>query len=155
MAVSVARFTVAVSTPGVLLRNRSMRLTQLAQVIPSIGSWTSTGVGGTSATVPVMFACILPGSIPPGSARTARIPVHSGRARLHRPAGTLGGDPRRGRAGRPRGPPTPHSDERLPRFRGEAGRHDPGAARAGHLARGPRCPGASRRADTQVDGQLG
>ena len=41
MAISVARLTVASSTPGVLPRKRSIRFTHEAQVMPSIGSWIS------------------------------------------------------------------------------------------------------------------
>ena len=43
VARSVARFTFASTTPSVLLRNRSMRLTHDAQVMPSIGSTISIG----------------------------------------------------------------------------------------------------------------
>jgi hypothetical protein len=43
VARSVARFTEASSTPGVFLRNRSMRATHDAQVMPSMGSSSSIG----------------------------------------------------------------------------------------------------------------
>src|SRR6266550_4590479 len=46
VAISVARLTVAFSTPGVFLRNRSMRLTQLAQVIPATGTKISAVARG-------------------------------------------------------------------------------------------------------------
>ncbi len=41
VATSVARLTVASWTPGVLRRNRSIRFTHEAQVMPSIGRATS------------------------------------------------------------------------------------------------------------------
>ena len=61
VARSVARFTLASRTPSVLLRNRSIRLTHDAQVMPSIGSTISIGfaLSGIGAV-----AVILPGSIP-------------------------------------------------------------------------------------------
>src|SRR6478672_7163850 len=69
VARSVARFTLASRTPSVLLRNRSIRLTHDAQVIPSIGRTMSIGFGlvGVGAV-----AVILPGSIAHDSRRTAR-----------------------------------------------------------------------------------
>ncbi len=68
VARSVARFTLASRTPSVLFRNRSIRLTHDAQVIPSIGRTMSIGLGlvGVGAV-----AFILPGSIPRHSRRTA------------------------------------------------------------------------------------
>src|SRR4029078_5199015 len=56
VAISVARLTVADSTPGVFRRKRSMRLTQDAQVIPSIGRESSAGAA---------WSLILPGGISP------------------------------------------------------------------------------------------
>ena len=52
VARSVARLTLASSTPGVFLRNRSMRLTHEAQVIPSIGRTISIGRRRGSSTEP-------------------------------------------------------------------------------------------------------
>ena len=52
VARSVARLTAARSTPGVFVRNRSMRFTHEAQVIPSMGR-----------TISIAWFCILPGSI--------------------------------------------------------------------------------------------
>ncbi len=43
VARSVARLTAARSTPGVFVRNRSMRLTHEAQVMPSMGRTISIG----------------------------------------------------------------------------------------------------------------
>src|SRR4029450_4416817 len=64
---SVARLTVASVTPGVLRRNRSMRFTQLAHVIPSMGSVVvACGVGEAAGSV------ILLGSIPPGVRESGR-----------------------------------------------------------------------------------
>jgi len=60
VAFSVARLTEACSTPGVLLRNRSMRLTHEAQVMPSIGRTISMGRGASEDAV------ILGGSIAAG-----------------------------------------------------------------------------------------
>src|SRR5947209_7150849 len=48
VATSVARLTVAPSTPGVLLRNRSIRLTQDAQLI---GPWGPVHVAATERGV--------------------------------------------------------------------------------------------------------
>src|SRR4249919_4153423 len=61
VARSVARLTLASTTPSVRFRKRSMRLTHEAQVMPSIGStisivWGAKGVADR--------AVILPGSIP-------------------------------------------------------------------------------------------
>src|SRR6188508_3291749 len=64
VAISVARLTVADSTPSVWRRKRSMRLTHEAQVIPSMGSWTSV-----VPVVPVALL-ILPGSISRGLPRS-------------------------------------------------------------------------------------
>ena len=55
MATSVARLTVASSTPGVLPRKRSIRLTQEAHVIPTTGSWISVGAAGSRAAVGVVI----------------------------------------------------------------------------------------------------
>src|SRR5262245_5152240 len=57
VAVSVARLTFAVSTPGVRIRKRSMRFTHDAQVMPSICSSSCAGC---------VDAVILPGSIASG-----------------------------------------------------------------------------------------
>src|SRR4051794_10256820 len=56
VAISVARLTVADSTPGVLRRNRSIRLTHDAHDIPSTGR---------DISVVATRSVILPGSIPP------------------------------------------------------------------------------------------
>src|SRR5213592_624498 len=64
VATSVARFTTASSTPGVRFRNRSIRFTHDAQVMPSTGR-------ASSAVVASVVLCILPRSIrrePPATA---------------------------------------------------------------------------------------
>jgi len=61
VAISVARLTVASWTPSVLRRNRSIRFTQEAHVMPSMGSWISE-----AAAARVWSVVILLGSIPAG-----------------------------------------------------------------------------------------
>jgi hypothetical protein len=51
------------STPGVFFRKRSIRLTQLAHVMPSTGRWISAGALSVRAAV----SLILPGSIAAGT----------------------------------------------------------------------------------------
>ncbi len=63
VATSVARFTSAVSTPSVARRNRSIRLTHEAHVIPSIGRRTM--VGGWSFILPGSISVAVPDAGPP------------------------------------------------------------------------------------------
>src|SRR5487761_2568247 len=101
VATSVARFTLASTTPSVFRRKRSIRLLQEAQVIPTTGKLTSSGevsvatagsTGGLAGRAGTLVV-ILPGSIPPGRWRS-----HPGRRSLRR--GQLDPD----RARRRRGP---------------------------------------------------
>ncbi len=64
MAISVARFTLAVWTPSVRLRKRSMRLTHEAHVMPSMGNSISVGAASARSIV------ILLGSISDGAWRS-------------------------------------------------------------------------------------
>src|SRR5262245_57432135 len=71
VATSVARLTVASVTPGVFRRKRSMRFTQLAPVIPSIGWETVAGVGGRPSL-------ILPRRTPVAATTPDRAERHTG-----------------------------------------------------------------------------
>src|SRR5436190_18562367 len=79
VAVSVARLTDAVSTPGVLRRNRSIRLTHDAQVMPSMGRVISVVA---SRSVGLL---ILPGSIPPRYLCETRAMLEQGAVRTSIP----------------------------------------------------------------------
>src|ERR1700690_2305015 len=62
VAASVARLTLASTTPSVFRRKRSIRLLQEAHVIPTTGKLTSRGSGVVGAVG--VLALILPRSIP-------------------------------------------------------------------------------------------
>src|SRR6478735_11066179 len=99
VAISVARFTVADATPGVWRRNRSIRLTHDAQVMPSIGrrsSWVAVGSDGS--------VDLLLGSIAGIDSRTAAGYWGGARDRRRRdPRRPIRALPRRGRGSWDRG----------------------------------------------------
>src|SRR5215212_5229083 len=72
VATSVARLTAASATPGVFLRNRSIRFTHDAQVMPSIGSWSSAVAETAGSVGAEASVVILPGSIPSRSPDAVR-----------------------------------------------------------------------------------
>src|SRR5918998_2706791 len=93
VARSVARFTFASATPSARDRYRSMRFTQLAQVIPTTGRVNSVGEAELVLTVPTGYyrgVCWLR----PGHPRRhhRRTSFHRGRRPLAHPIGRNGWD---------------------------------------------------------------